>query len=73
MSLSQVKKGKVKIMGFLGGKHFQRKMFALGIFVGDVVEVIANNYPGPVIIAKNSLRIAIGFGMATQILVEKIP
>lgn len=72
MSLSQVKKGKVRIAGFTGGKNFQKKMLALGIFVGDIVEVIANNYPGPVIIAKNSLRIGIGFGMASKILVEKI-
>ncbi len=72
MPLSQIKNGKVKIMGFAGGRHFQRKMLALGIFIGDVVEVIANNSPGPVIIAKNSLRIGIGFGMASKILVEKI-
>lgn len=72
MLLSQIEKGKVKIIGFLGGKNFRRKMFSLGIFIGDVVEVIANNHPGPVIIAKGSIRVGIGFGMASKILVEKI-
>ena len=72
MLLSQIKRGKVKIVGFLGGRNFQRKMFALGIFIGDIVEVIVNNYPGPVIIAKNGLRVGIGFGMANKILIEKL-
>jgi len=72
MVLSQVKNGKVKIAGFLGGKHFLKKMNALGILIGDIVEIVANPGHGPVIIGKGSLRIAIGFGMASKILVEKV-
>ncbi len=72
MVLSQIKNGKVKIVGFSGGRHFLRKMSALGILIGDVVEVIANTGHGPVIIGKGSLRIAIGFGMASKIVVEEV-
>jgi Fe2+ transport system protein FeoA len=72
MVLSQIKNGKVKIIRFLGGKNFLRKMNALGIFIGDIVEIIANAGHGPVIIGKGSLRIAIGFGMASKIVVEEI-
>ncbi len=72
MVLAEVKKGKVKILSFLGGKNFQRKMNALGIFIDDVVEVIINNFHGPVIIGKGTMRIGIGWGMASKIVVEKI-
>ncbi|MEO0253693.1 MAG: FeoA family protein [candidate division WOR-3 bacterium] len=72
MTLAQVPKGKVKIVGFLGERHFQRKMNALGILIGDSVEIIVNNFHGPVIIGKGTMRIAIGWGMANKIIVEKV-
>ena len=72
MVLAEVKKGKVKILNFLGGKNYKRKMNALGIFINDVVDIIINNFNGPVIIGKGGVRIGIGWEMANKIVVEKI-
>lgn len=47
-------------------------MSALGIFLNDIVEIIANNYYGSVIIGKRTLRVGIGWKIASKILVEKV-
>jgi len=53
------------------GFGLKRRLTALGIFAGDVIEV-TKPAPGPVIFEKRGTRIGIGQGMAMHILVEKI-
>jgi ferrous iron transport protein A len=53
------------------GFGLKRRLTALGIFVGDVIEV-TKPAPGPVIFEKRGTRIGIGQGMAIHIMVEKI-
>ena len=45
-----------------------RKLSNLGIFVGDVIEVI-KPAPGPVIFKKGESRVGIGFGIAMNVMV----
>lgn len=66
--LSMVGRGKVRVMSVAGGRGLLHRLMEIGVRPGDVVEVLQSG-PGPVIIAKDNLRIGIGFGMAHKILV----
>ncbi|MCM8818886.1 MAG: ferrous iron transport protein A [Candidatus Omnitrophica bacterium] len=71
-NLGEVKEGKYKIVGILRpGRQKIKKLSILGIFIGDIIEVIKPG-PGPVIIKKGNIRIGIGHGMAMDIIVEEI-
>ncbi|MCM8772010.1 MAG: ferrous iron transport protein A [Candidatus Omnitrophica bacterium] len=68
--LSEVEEGKYKIVEILKpGKT--KKMFNLGILIGDEIEV-KKSCPGPVIIKKGNTSVAIGYGIAKDIIVEKV-
>jgi len=68
--LSEVKEGKYKIVEILKfGKL--KKMSNLGIFPGDIIEVVKPT-PGPVVIKKENITIGIGYGIAMDIIVEKV-
>jgi len=72
INLSDAKEGIYKIVGFeKAGKDRIKKLYNLGVFIGDTIEVIKPG-PGPVIIKKGNTRIGIGFGIATDIIVEPI-
>ncbi len=72
MPLSLVKTGqKVRIVDIKGGRGRITRMYDMGIRIGDVIEVI-QNFHGPIIIAKGNIRIALGRGFATKILVEPL-
>ena len=72
ISIDFVRTGeKVKIVDIKGGKGIITKISAMGIRIGDTVEVIQNHH-GPLIIAKDHIRIALGRGMSKKILVEKV-
>ena len=59
---------RVKIVSVSGGRGAYYRLLNLGIKPGDIVEVIQNS-GGPVIIKKQSVRIAIGAGLSGKILV----
>ena len=62
----------VKIIDFRGGTRFKNKLAGIGIFEGDTVKIIKNNFSGGVIIKKNDIKLAIGYGMANKILVQEL-
>ena len=54
-----------------GGMGFQRKISSMGIRIGKIVRVISHQpFHGPIMIQVDSMRIAIGRGMANKIIVE---
>jgi Fe2+ transport system protein FeoA len=67
--LADVKEGKYKILEILKPGKL-RKLSNLGIFIGDVIEVIKPG-PGPIIIKKGNMTVGIGCGIAMDIIVEK--
>lgn len=69
-TLAEVKKGKYKILEILKPGKL-KKMCNLGIFIGDVIEVIKPG-PGPVIIKKGNLNVGISYGIAIDIIVEEM-
>ena len=72
ISLSNAKEGIYKIVNIEKcGKGRLKKLYNLGVLVGDIIEVIKPG-PGPVIIKKGNTRIGIGSGIANDIIVEPI-
>jgi Fur family transcriptional regulator, ferric uptake regulator len=60
---------KVRIVRILGGRELQARLTAMGLSPGSCLQVINNHASGPFIIAINDNRMALGAGMAQQILV----
>ena len=60
-----------KIMRILGGRGIIERLNALGIRQGQIITRIGGMYlRGPVTIKIEKSQVAIGFGVATRILVE---
>jgi len=70
ISLGYAKKGIYKIVSVRRSGKL-RRMYNMGIFIGDIIEVIKPG-PGPVIIRKGNIRIGIGLGIAQDIFVQPI-
>jgi Fur family transcriptional regulator, ferric uptake regulator len=60
---------KVRITRILGGREMQARLTAMGLAVGTCLQVINNHPAGPFIVAISDSRMALGTGMAQQILV----
>jgi Fe2+ transport system protein FeoA len=60
--------GEYTIKSVRGGRGMRRRLISMGINEGDKIRII-KPAPGPIIIAKNNIRIGIGFGMAKRIFV----
>ena len=61
----------VRIVGFLGGRGVERRLTGMGLNQGSQIEIIKSSGPGPVIVASRQTRIALGQGLANQILVSE--
>ena len=62
---------RVKIIRMRGGRGFNRRVQGMDLKPGKVVEIIQNDFPGPLIIAfEDGDRLEIGKGLASHILVE---
>jgi Fe2+ transport system protein FeoA len=69
--LESIKEGRrVTLCRIDAGRTMQRKLQALGLFVGDTVRVQRNNR-GFLIVAKEDFRVALGRGMAGKIWVDE--
>ena len=72
VSLAQMRSGqKGRIVEINGGYGLARKLDALGIRVGkEVTKVSEQLMRGPVLLRQDHTQIAVGFGMASRVLVE---
>jgi len=72
LDLTQVESGKkMRVVAVYGGMGFIRKLEAMGIRVGVVVEKVSNQFlRGPVVIKIGGTQVALGFGMAKRIIVD---
>ncbi len=68
MPLLFAKIGDYRIESIRGGVKFRERLLSMGIKEGDQIRVLKQS-PGPIIIAKNNIRIGIGIGMANKIYV----
>ncbi|WP_456322117.1 FeoA family protein [Hydrogenimonas sp.] len=74
MRLSEAKPGDlVKIKGFEGGcDRFKCRLDALGIRVGDIVEVKNKAFMGPIEIKNDDIDLALCRGQAEKIIIKPI-
>jgi ferrous iron transport protein A len=69
-SISKLKIGtKAKIVKIDAGKELTGQIKHMGLFKGEEIKVVQNT-KGPILIAKGSLRLALGRGMAQKVFVE---
>ncbi len=73
ISLLDVKQGeRVTVKGFEGGYRLRVQLNNLGIHEGDEIEVKKKGAFGPLLISVHNSNVAIGRGVASKIIVEKI-
>jgi len=72
VSLAQMQAGQTgKIVRIDGGHGMVRKLDALGIRVGKkITKISAQWMKGPVLLQQDNTQAALGFGMASKVLVE---
>jgi len=70
--LSMVRHGVVRIININAGRGLRERLIKIGLVEGDVVEVIVNLFPGPVILRRNGMRLGLGAGMASKIIVQPL-
>ena len=72
ISLAQMQTGqRGKIVEINGGYGLARKLDALGIRVGkEITKISAQWMRGPVLLRQDNTQAALGFGMASKVLVE---
>ncbi len=61
---------KVEIVEIRGGRGLVTKLLNMGFYPGVMVEVVSNCGYGPLIVAKDGMRLGLGFGMAQKIFVK---
>ena len=59
----------VTLIDIQGGRGLRSKLYSMGLIPG-VKFTIVGNRGGPIMIAVNDTRLALGFGMARKIIVE---
>ena len=70
--LSEMSVGqRVRISAILGGRQLSRRLLALGLTVGNEVEVLHHRSSG-VVVAKDGNRVALGTGVAQKLVVEEL-
>ena len=73
MTLLELRKGQdARIMELPIGSLARHRLLDLLILPGTEVKVVRRDFVGPVIIKVRSSRVAIGRGLASQIIVEKM-
>ena len=74
MTLDQLRFGqRARIIGIAGGRGLQRRLQQIGIHPGDMVSLAAQgSFRGPILIAINGTRLALGRGVARRIRVEPL-
>jgi Fur family ferric uptake transcriptional regulator len=73
MPLVLAKQGeRLKIHEFIGGAGSRVRLMAMGLRVGDEIDVITNTSNGQLVIAADFKRLVLGRGLAQKILVQPI-
>ena len=72
LTLAEMKTGQTgTVVGVLGGHGLIQRLDALGIRPGKKVTKLSSTlFRGPVMLRVNNTQVAVGFGMATKIVVE---
>ncbi len=70
MPLTMVSQGQeVTLIDIHGGRGIRSKLYSMGLIPGVKLTVLGKR-GGPIMVAINDTRLALGFGMAKKIMVE---
>lgn len=64
---------RVRVVGVGRGRGADRRLSDLGLAVGSVVVVLRRDADGPMVVARDDMRLALGTGVAHRVLVVRIP
>ena len=62
----------VRIVEIKAGRNLRGRLLGMGIMPGSEVRVLSGGRGGPVIIAQNDCRMALGLGMSKRIVVSRM-
>jgi ferrous iron transport protein A len=62
---------RVRIVAVGGGRGMDRKLSDLGLVIGCEVTVLRRDPGGPMVIARDAMRLALGTGIAHRVLVSR--
>jgi ferrous iron transport protein A len=63
---------RVRIVGFRSGRDMERKLADLGLCVGSEIIVLSRSHNGPLLIARDAVRVGIDPGVARRVTVVRI-
>lgn len=63
---------RVRIVALGGGRGMDRKLSDLGLTIGNEVRVIRRDRDGPMVVARDDMRLALGGGIAHRVLVVRV-
>ncbi len=70
MPLTSVNPGQeVTLIDIQGGRGLRSKLYSMGLIPGVKLRLLGNR-GGPIMVAVNDTRLALGFGMARKIIVK---
>ena len=73
MTLADTGSGEmVRIVEIKAGRNVRGRLLGMGIMPGSEVRVLSGGRGGPVIIAQNDCRMALGLGMSKRIMVSRL-
>jgi len=61
----------VTLVGINAGRGLQARLYSMGLVPGVRMKVLNNGGRGPLMVLVKETRLALGYGVATKILVEK--
>jgi Fur family transcriptional regulator, ferric uptake regulator len=75
MTLAECRRGdRLRVVEIDAGRGAALHLLNLGLDVGDTIELLQRSLlRGPVLVRRGATQVAIGHGLAAQILVERVP
>jgi ferrous iron transport protein A len=73
MTLADTGSGEcVRVVEITAGRNLRGRLLGMGIMPGSEIRVLSGGRGGPVIIAQNDCRMALGKGMSKRIVVSRM-
>jgi ferrous iron transport protein A len=63
---------RVRVVAVGGGRGIDRKLSDLGLTTGCEVTVVSRDGTGPMVVARDDMRLALGTGIAHRVLVARV-
>jgi ferrous iron transport protein A len=73
LHLSDIQSGQnARLKKIIGGQEIRQRLTAMGFLPEQIILVVKNGHPGPLVVKVKESKIVLGRGMSQKIKVEKI-